>query len=347
MNSAQNMTRVMIQAHGGTEALHFESAPIPEPGSGEVIVQLKTMALNHLDLWVRRGVEGHRFPLPLTPGCDGAGIVTSVGSGVDTSLLKQSVMLSPGFSCGECAFCESNRDPLCKHYGILGETCHGTCAEYVRVQASQCLPKPDSASWEEAAAFSLSTLTSASMIEKACLESGETLLVIAGTSGVGSMAIQIGKKLGCQVIATGSTEEKRQKARGLGADHVLDPELESWWKEVKSITSGRGADVIFENVGQATWNQSLLALAIGGRLTTCGATTGSLVPVELKRLFFKNQQIIGSTMGSRHQLSTLLKSFDSRELVPLIDSVYPFRQMAEAHDRMESRQSMGKIVLQF
>ena len=161
------------------------------------------------------------------------------------------------------------------------------------------------------------------------------------------MAIQIGKKLGCQVIATGSTEEKRQKARGLGADHVLDPELESWWKEVKSITSGRGADVIFENVGQATWNQSLLALAVGGRLTTCGATTGSLVPVELKRLFLKNQQIIGSTMGSRHQLSTLLKSFDSRELVPLIDSVYPFRQMAEAHDRMESRQSMGKIVLQF
>lgn len=347
MNSAQKMTRVTIKEHGGTETLQFESARIPEPDSGEVVVQLKTMALNHLDLWVRRGVEGHRFPLPLTPGCDGAGIVTAVGSGVDTSLLNQSVMLSPGFSCGDCSFCESDRDPLCKNYGILGETCHGTCAEYVRVQADQCLPKPESVSWEEAAAFPLSTLTSASMIEKAQLRPEETLLVIAGTSGVGSMAIQIGKNLGCQVIATGSTEEKRQIARELGADHVLEPDQESWWKEVKKMTSGRGADVIFENVGEATWNQSLLALAVGGRLTTCGATTGSLVPVELKRLFFKNQQIIGSTMGSRSLLSTLLKSFESRELVPLIDSVYPFRQLAEAHDRMESRQSMGKIVLQF
>lgn len=347
MNSAQKMTRVTIKEHGGTETLQFESARIPEPDSGEVVVQLKTMALNHLDLWVRRGVEGHRFPLPLTPGCDGAGIVTAVGSGVDTSLLNQSVMLSPGFSCGDCSFCESDRDPLCKNYGILGETSHGTCAEYVRVQADQCLPKPESVSWEEAAAFPLSTLTSASMIEKAQLRPEETLLVIAGTSGVGSMAIQFGKNLGCQVIATGSTEEKRQKARELGADHVLDPDQESWWKEVKKMTSGRGADVIFENVGEATWNQSLLALAVGGRLTTCGATTGSLVPVELKRLFFKNQQIIGSTMGSRSLLSTLLKSFESRELVPLIDSVYPFRQLADAHDRMESRQSMGKIVLQF
>lgn len=347
MNSAQKMTRVTIKEHGGTESLQFESARIPEPDSGEVVVQLKTMALNHLDLWVRRGVEGHRFPLPLTPGCDGAGIVTAVGSGVDTSLLNQSVMLSPGFSCGGCSFCKSDRDPLCKNYGILGETCHGTCAEYVRVQADQCLPKPESVSWEEAAAFPLSTLTSASMIEKAQLRPEETLLVIAGTSGVGSMAIQIGKNLGCQVIATGSTEEKRQKARELGADHVLEPDQESWWKEVKKTTSGRGADVIFENVGEATWNQSLLALAVGGRLTTCGATTGSLVPVELKRLFFKNQQIIGSTMGSRSLLSTLLKSFESRELVPLIDSVYPFRQLADAHDRMESRQSMGKIVLQF
>lgn len=347
MNSAQKMTRVTIKEHGGTETLQFESARIPEPDSGEVVIQIKTMALNHLDLWVRRGVEGHRFPLPLTPGCDGAGIVTAVGSGVDTSLLNQSVMLSPGFSCGDCSFCESDRDPLCKNYGILGETCHGTCAEYVRVQADQCLPKPESVSWEEAAAFPLSTLTSASMIEKAQLRPEETLLVIAGTSGVGSMAIQIGKNLGCQVIATGSTEEKRQKARELGADHVLEPDQESWWKEVKKMTSGRGADVIFENVGEATWNQSLLALAVGGRLTTCGATTGSLVPVELKRLFFKNQQIIGSTMGSRSLLSTLLKSFESRELVPLIDSVYPFRQLADAHDRMESRQSMGKIVLQF
>ena len=341
------MTRVCIEKHGGPEVLNFDQAPVPEPGPGEVIVKLQTMALNHLDLWVRRGVDGHRFPLPLIPGCDGAGIVCELGKDVDSEWLNREVLLSPGFSCRECTHCQTDRDPLCRQYGILGETCDGTCAEYVKVRVHQCMPKPESASWQEAAAFPLSTLTSASMLEKACLAPHETLLVIAGTSGVGSMAIQIAKLQGCRVIATGSTEKKRLAARQLGADHVIDPNQENWWKEVKSLTAGAGADVIFENVGKATWSQSLLALAVGGRLTTCGATTGSQVPVELKRLFFKNQQIIGSTMGSRILLESLLEPLSARKLVPLIDSVYPFRELTDAHERMESRQSMGKVVLQF
>ena len=347
MTQADLMNRVCIREHGGLETLRFDTAPIPQPGPGEAIVKLKTMALNHLDLWVRRGVEGHRFPLPLIPGCDGAGIVHEIGPGIDEVWNNREVLLSPGFSCGECHFCRTDRDPLCRGYGILGETCDGTCAEYVKVRIEQCLPKPPAASWEEAAAFPLSSLTSASMIEKAALQSEETLLVIAGTSGVGSMAIQLGKLRECRVIATASTEEKRLAALKLGADHVIDPNSEEWWKEIKALTNGTGADVIFENVGESTWSQSLLALGIGGRLTTCGATTGSSVPIELKRLFFKNQQIIGSTMGPLSLLQQLLEPFAARKLVPLIDSVYPFDQLAEAHKRMESRQSVGKIVLQF
>ena len=161
------------------------------------------------------------------------------------------------------------------------------------------------------------------------------------------MAIQLAKALGCRVLATGSTEAKRQKILDLGADHAIDPTDRDWWKKVKALTEGQGADVVFENVGEATWSQSLLALAKGGRLTTCGATTGSLVPVELKRLFFKNQQIIGSTMGSNSLLRNLITPFTTRELVPVIDSVYPFKDLAAAHQRMESRQSLGKIVITF
>ncbi|OUU25063.1 MAG: hypothetical protein CBC13_02525 [Planctomycetia bacterium TMED53] len=341
------MKRVIIEKHGGQEALSFQDSDIPEPGPGEVRVKLKTMALNHLDLWVRRGVQGHRFPLPIVPGCDGAGIIDAVGEGVPKELLNMETLFSPGFSCGQCQHCMNNDDPLCAKYGILGETCDGTCSEFVIVRQQQCLPKPSSVSWEEAAAFPLSSVTSASMLEKANLKTGETLLVIAGTSGVGSMAVQMGKMRGSHVIATGSTEEKRDKAIDLGADHTIDPSQEQWWKTVKQITNGNGADVIFENVGEATWEQSLLALAKGGRLTTCGATTGSTVSIELKRLFFKNQQIIGSTMGSRKLLKDLLEPFAQRKLVPLIDGVYPFKDLVAAHERMESRQSIGKIVIRF
>ncbi len=341
------MKQVKIDRHGGTEVLSFGSVEIPDPGPAEVRVKLHAMALNHLDLWVRKGVKGHRFPLPIVPGCDGSGVIDAVGSELSRNLLGTEILLSPGFSCGECLHCSNDNDPLCDKYGILGETCDGTCSEYVVVRKEQCLPKPESASWEEAASFPLSAVTSASMLEKAKLARGETLLVIAGTSGVGSMAIQLGKLKGCKVIATGSTEEKRHGAKEIGADHVLDPANQDWWKEVKSITDGNGADVVFENVGQSTWNQSLLALARGGRLTTCGATSGSEVSIELKRLFFKNQQIIGSTMGSTTLLNHLMQPFSARDLVPLIDSVYPFEELAMAHERMESRRAIGKIVITF
>jgi NADPH:quinone reductase-like Zn-dependent oxidoreductase len=345
METEKKMRGYMIENHGGVESLSLQELNAPIPQKGEVRVKLKTMALNHLDIWVRRGVPGHRFPLPLIPGCDGAGVIESTGSDVSESLIGTEIILSPGFSCGECSACQANEDPLCDGYGILGETRHGTCAEYVVVKTEQCLPKPKNISWEEAAAFPLSALTAASMLQKCRLRQGETLLVIAGTSGVGSMAIQIGKKLGARVIATASTAEKRDVAENMGADHTIDPEPENWWKTVKTLTEGRGADVIFENVGQATWDQSLLALARGGRLTTCGATTGSLVEVELKRLFFKNQQLIGSTMGSRTLLIDTLEYLEKGHLKPHIDSIHPLENLPTAHARMENRSSIGKIVI--
>ncbi len=335
-----------VRKHGGPENLLLEQDEIQEPQAGEVRVRLKAAALNHLDLWVRKGVPGHHFPLPMIPGCDGAGVVEAVGEGVSSDLIGQEVVLAPGLSCGNCQRCFEGDDMLCRHYGILGETRDGTCAETILVPQAQLLPRPARISWHESAAFSLSALTAWSMLQKANLRRGETLLVIAGASGVGTMAIQLGVLLGATVIATGSTSAKRELAQRLGACQTIDSTGNSWWKAVKESTDGSGADVVFENVGAATWEGSTRSLAWGGRIVTCGATSGSEVAVELKRLFFKNQQIIGSTMGRKKDLIRLLKLLESGKLNCVIDSVYSIEDLHAAHQRMEQRESAGKIVIQ-
>lgn len=334
-----------VREHGGLDQLLLEQVPIEQPAIGEVRVRLRASALNHLDLWVRKGVAGHRFPLPLIPGCDGAGVVEALGEGTDQKWLGRDVVLIPGLSCGLCGRCRDGDDMLCPEYGILGETRNGTCAETIIVAERQLLDRPEGISWEQAAALPLSALTAWSMLRKARLTAGDTLLVIAAGSGVGTMAIQLGQLLGARIIATGSSAAKRQLAEKLGATQTLDPADPDWWKEVKSHTDGQGADVIFENVGHSTFEGSLKALARGGRLVTCGATSGSQVTVELNRLFFKNQQIIGSTMGRRSDLTRLLRLQQQRKIEPVIDSTFSLKQIHSAHQRMESRQSCGKIVI--
>ncbi|MGE4632790.1 MAG: zinc-binding dehydrogenase [Planctomycetota bacterium] len=334
-----------VREHGGPDQLLIETTDVPEPGPGEVRVRLKAAALNHLDLWVRKGVDGHQFPLPLIPGCDGAGIVEAIGEGVAPTHLESEVVLAPGLSCGVCVRCAAGDDMLCSEYGILGETRDGTCAEAVVVPEAQLLARPAGISWHECAAFPLSALTAWSMLQKAQLKRGETLLVIAGASGVGTMAIQMGTLLGARVVATGSTESKRTLAEQLGASETIDSTDETWWRSLKKITSGAGADVIFENVGETTWESSLRSLAWGGRIVTCGATSGSNVSIDLKRLFFKNQQIIGSTMGRRQDLHRLLKLQQQEQLRSVIDSVYTLEDLHAAHQRMEQRESAGKIVI--
>jgi NADPH:quinone reductase-like Zn-dependent oxidoreductase len=334
-----------VRDHGDADQLLLEQTPVPEPASGEVRVRLMASALNHLDLWVRKGVAGHRFPLPLIPGCDGAGIVEACGDGVAPRWQGREVVLIPGICCGECRRCLAGDDMLCPDYGILGETRDGTCAETIVVPECQLLEKPEGVSWQQAAALPLSSLTAYSMLVKAQLNPGETLLVIAAGSGVGTMAIQLGLLMGARVLATGSTGEKRSRALDLGAEHAIDPSDPQWARQVKELTAGEGADVVFENVGEATFQNSLLALAKGGRLVTCGATTGSQVTVELKRLFFKNQQIIGSTMGRREDLTRLLSLQQQGKIHAVIDSEFPLQELHAAHQRMESRNSFGKIVI--
>jgi NADPH:quinone reductase-like Zn-dependent oxidoreductase len=341
------MRAVMVREHGGLESLRLEDVePVP-PGPGEVQVALRASGLNHLDTWVRRGVPGHRFPLPMIPGCDGAGVIASLGAGVTGLAVGDGVLLAPGLSCGRCAACSEGRDNLCPAYGILGETRHGTNAERVTLPAANALAKPPSLSFAEAAAFPLAFLTAWTMLlDRAALRAGETVLVLAAGSGVGSAAVQIARMFGATVIATASTPEKRERAAGLGAAHVVDSGAEDWGKQVFALTGKRGVDVVVEHVGAATFATSMRALRRGGRLVTCGATTGSEVAIDLKPLFFKNLSVLGSTMGSRGTLHRIVQLVAEGRLKPIVDRVLPLDQVAEAHRLLGERAAFGKIVLE-
>jgi NADPH:quinone reductase-like Zn-dependent oxidoreductase len=341
------MRAVVIREHGGLDRLLFEDRPEPEPGPGEVRVRVRAAGLNHLDTWVRRGVPGHAFPLPIVPGCDGAGVVDAVGPGVRTRAVGDAVVLAPGTSCGTCAACASARDPLCRSYGILGETRDGTCADAVVLPERNALPLPAGTSFEEAAAFPLVFLTAWHMLaDRAALRPGETVLVHAAGSGVSSAAIQIARLLGAgRVLATASTAAKAERALALGADEGIDTSSEDFVARVRAATGKAGVDVVVDHVGAATFSGSLKSLAKGGRLVTCGATSGPKVEVHLNLVFFKSLSILGSTMGSLGELHVLLGLLGAKRLRPVVDSVLPLSAVAEAHRRLEAREVFGKLVL--
>ena len=345
--ASARMTALVVREHGDLDVLRFEDRDVPQPGAGEVQVAVRAAAINHLDTWVRRGVPGHRFPLPMVLGCDGAGVVSAVGAGVLGIAVGDEVVLAPGVSCGRCAACSEGRDHLCAQYGILGETRDGTMADVVVVPAVNVLPKPPSLSFAEASSLPLVFLTAWSMlIDRAGLRAGETVLVLAPGSGVGSAAVQIARLFGATVIATASTEEKRRAALELGAHHVVDHGAPEWGKEVFALTSRQGVDIAFEHVGAATFATSLRSLRKGGRLVTCGATSGFEVTVDLRPVFFKSLSIIGSTMGSRGTLHRILRLAGEGALRPVIDRVLPLSQAREAHRLVGERAQFGKIVLE-
>ena len=341
------MQVVRIREHGGLDRLLFEEAPVPAPGPGEVRVAVRAAGLNHLDTWVRRGVPGHVFPLPLVPGCDGAGVVDAVGAGVASVKPGDRVVLAPGHACGTCRACAAGRDHLCRHYGIFGETRDGTCAEAVVVPERNALPLPAKVSFEVAAAFPLVYLTAWHMlVARAELRPGETILVHAAGAGVSTAAIQIARLLGAgRVIATTSTPEKAARARAIGADDVIDYAKEDFTARVRELTGKAGVDVVIDHVGQATFAGSLKVLAKGGRVVTCGATSGPKVEVHMNLVFFKSLSILGSTMGSRGEVYELLDHVAAGRLSPVVDSVLPLSKVAEAHRRLEERDVFGKIVL--
>jgi NADPH:quinone reductase-like Zn-dependent oxidoreductase len=341
------MRAAIVRAHGGLDAVRIESVPVPEPGPGEVRVALRAIGINHLDLWVRRGVPGHRFPLPLILGSDGAGVVDRCGAGVRGIEPGAEVVLLPGVSGGTSPADLRGEDQLAPDYGILGESRDGCCAEFVVVPRANVAPKPRRLSFPEAAAMPLAFQTAWSMlVRKARLQPGETLLVQAAGSGVGSAAVQIGKLLGARVLATAGGPAKCERARALGADLVIDTHAQDFVEEVRRQTGKRGVAVVFEHVGGATFTGSLRCLERGGRLVTCGATAGAEVALNLRLLFFKNLQILGNTMGSKGDLLTVLELAEQGRLRPVVDQVLPLAQIAEAHRRIESRQVFGKIVLE-
>ena len=340
------MRAVVIEQHGGLEALKVLDRPDPEPGPGEVRVRIRAVALNHLDLWVRKGVPGVRYPLPIIPGCDGAGLVDAVGAGVRGVEPGTPCVLAPGLSCGTCEPCARGDDPLCRTYGILGETRDGTCADFVVVPAANVLPKPGNLSFEEAAAVALPFLTAWHMlIARARLRPGETVLIHAAGSGVSTAAIQIAALHGARILVTAGSDEKLAWARELGAEAGIHYRTQDFAEEVRKLTAKRGVDVIVDHVGQDTWVKNIACLAKGGRLVLCGNTSGREGLTSLPHLFFKSLSLLGSTMGSRSELFEIFRLMEREELAPVIHTVLPLGEIREGHRILEERLAFGRVVL--
>ncbi|HTV57562.1 MAG TPA: zinc-binding dehydrogenase [Verrucomicrobiae bacterium] len=338
------MKAIVFEKHGGPEVLKYMDVPDPVIGPCSVLVRVRACALNHLDLWVRQGLPG--IPLPHIPGSDIAGEIARVGEAVTNARPGEKVLLQPGVSCGKCPKCLEGNDSECRQYTLLGQGLDGGCAEYVAAPAANVVPMPKEMSFEEAAAFPLVFLTAWHMLfTRARLAAGETVLILGAGSGVGTAAIQLAKTAGARVIATAGSAAKLAKARELGADEVIDHSQQKISAEVKRLTNGRGVDVVFEHVGQATWEESLRSLAVAGRLVTCGATTGYDGRIDLRHLFVKQISILGSFMGGKGELFPPLELFARRRVAPVIDVVMPLEKCAEAHERMERREQFGKIVL--
>ena len=340
------MKAIVFNAHGGPEVLKFSDASEPAIRQNEVLVRVKACALNHLDLWVRRGIPGVPIPLPHIPGSDVSGEIAQIGPEVTTVRVGQEVVLAPGVTCGKCAACISGQDNRCRQFTNLGYMIDGGYAEFVRAPEVNCLPYPENLSFEEAASIPFVFQTAWHMlIARAELQPGEDVLILGAGSGVGSAAIQIAKFFGANVIAIASTDEKLQKSKELGADHLINHKTQKIREEVRRITNKRGVDVVFEHVGTATWDESLASLAAGGRLVTCGATTGFDAKVDLRFLFSRQLSLLGSYMGAKSELQTVMKLVAAGKLKPVVDRVFPLAEAAAAHAYLESSSQFGKVVL--
>lgn len=341
------MKAVLLASHGtSNELLSVASAPDPEAGPGEVVVALRAAALNRLDVFVRDGIPGVTLRMPHVPGADGTGVVSAVGAGVTAWKEGDEVVLQPGLSCGACAMCRAGEISQCATYRILGEHLPGTFAEKVRVPAGNVHPAPKGLSWEERAAFPLAGLTAWRMlVTRAGLRPGETVVVHGIGSGVSTFALKIAKLAGARVFVTSGDDAKLAKATALGADGVLNYRTSEPLKGLKGLVGKEGAHVVVDSVGEATFNTSIELLARGGRLVTCGATTGPKPTIDLRRVFWKQISILGSTMGTDAEFSALLRAVHGGLLRPVVDSVHPLDRIRDAYARLESGAALGKVVV--
>lgn len=338
------MKAVRIHEFGGPEVLTYEDIAEPQLRKDQVLVRVKACSLNHLDIWVRKGLPGVKLPHIL--GSDFAGEVTDIGEYVTGFKVGQRVIVAPMHFCGHCPKCLTGSQNQCREFTVLGNGVDGGNCELFAAPAANVIPIPDSLNFESAAAAPLVFLTAWHMLfGRAGLQAGEDVLVIAASSGVGMAAVQIAKMFQCRVIATAGGEAKMAKAKALGADFVIDHYSQDISAEVKKITEKRGVDVAFEHVGAATWAKSVESLAPGGRVVTCGITTGYDVPLDLRPLFTKQQSLLGSFMGTLGELHRVLKFVFRGTLKPVIDHVYPMTEIAEAHRRIENKEQFGKVVV--
>jgi NADPH:quinone reductase-like Zn-dependent oxidoreductase len=340
------MKAAVFHEFGGPDKVRVEDVPTPTPGPGEVLVRVRACALNHLDLWVLGGLPALKTPLPFWTGCDIAGEVAALGPDVSGPPAGTRVAVNPSLFCGVCEWCIKGEDSMCARYGIRGEHVRGGLAEYVAVPAGNLLPMPDHLSFEEAAAFILVNMTAWRMlVTQAGLRPAEDLLILGVGGGVSSAAVQIGKLCGARVFVTSSSDEKLRRAKALGADDGVNYTQSDWGKVVREWTGKRGVDVVLENVGAATWATSIRALAAGGRLVTCGATTGPIGETDIRIVFWKQLRIIGSTMANRKEFRDVMGQLFAGRLKPVVDRTFPLAETAAALTLLKKGEQFGKIVI--
>jgi NADPH:quinone reductase-like Zn-dependent oxidoreductase len=335
---------VRIHEDGGPEVLRVDEIAVPEPIGSAALVEVRSAALNHMDIWLRRGNPS--VPKPRTLGADAAGVVTALGPDATGVEVGQPVLINPGLFCRRCRFCLAGEHSLCLRFQVLGEHVNGTNAEYVIVPARNLHPIPDGWSFDEASAFGLAFVTAWRMLEtKARLRPGEWVLIWGVGGGVASAALEICRAAGARAIVTSSSDAKLQRAVSLGAHATINHVRDDVADAVRSLTDGRGVDVVVEHVGAATWARSIDALARGGRLVTCGASSGGQPPAGLHRIFWKQVSVHGSTMGSDSEFRSALELGAAGRIRPRVDAVFPLEGVADAHRRLEAGEQFGKVVL--
>lgn len=338
------MKAVRIHQHGGIDVLKYEDISISEITENQCLVKIEAAALNHLDIWVRKGFSG--IPLPMIMGSDGAGIVEKVGTNISDISIDDRVLIQPLTYCGTCRWCKQNKENYCEKWGIFGENQDGTQCEYMAIDADHLHIIPSGMSFEEAAAFPLVAETAyAMLIDRANIQKGETVFVWGASSGVGSMAIQIAKAMGCKVLTTVGNVKKRDFAEKLGADLIVNYKDDDIIKIVKEFTGRQGVDVVVEHVGTKTWETSLRILGRGGRIVTCGATTGSEAKFDIRHLFYNQQSILGSTMGNVKSLESALKMYKNGDIKPIVDKCFKMSEIRKAHEYLENGNQMGKVIV--
>ena len=340
------MKAVIFYKRGGVDQLRYEEVPTPQISAHEVLVRVMACALNHLDIFARRGAQGVKVPLPHILGIESAGEVSEVGSAVRNVSVGDRVLVNPKINCGHCEYCLAGHDNLCLGGKFIGIQLDGGYAEYLKAPAANLIHLPPTLSYEEAAAIPVAFGTVWHMlVTRADLKAGETVLIVAAGSGVGSAAVQVARHLGARVIATASTDEKLAKARELGADEVINYSQGRFSHAVKRLTGNRGVDLVFEHVGPATWEESVASLAINGRLVTCGATTGRWGRTDLWSLFGKQLSLLGSYGAAQRDVEAVTELVGQGKLRPVIDRCFPLQEAALGHTLLQERKVFGKVIL--